>query len=92
MRGWLQHKGEKHLIGTYRTDEEAARAWDRTAIWLRGPNTQTNFPISHYLGGCGLECTYNRGRPAPSLELGMMFAGVVCGGRGAGSNVATALC
>ena len=92
MRGWLQHKGEKHLIGTYRTDEEAARAWDRTAIWLRGPNTQTNFPISHYLGGCGLECVCKRGRTVPCLGVGWLLAGAVYGGRGPGSNGATALC
>lgn len=49
----LQHEGQKLLIGTYRTEEEAARAWDRTAIHLRGPNTQTNFPAAEYLGAAG---------------------------------------
>lgn len=30
-------------------EEEAARAFDRIAIQLRGPNTFTNFPAEDYL-------------------------------------------
>ncbi|GAB4821225.1 hypothetical protein N2152v2_008271 [Parachlorella kessleri] len=64
-----EHKGEKHLIGTYRSEEEAARAWDRTALHLRGPNTQTNFPIEQYLGDEALAESYSQGGAEPSRRV-----------------------
>lgn len=36
-------------IGFYDTAEEAARAFDRRAIELRGPTTRINFPLSDYV-------------------------------------------
>ncbi len=76
----LQHKGEKHLIGTYRTEEDAARAWDRTAIHLRGPNTQTNFPIEQYLGK-HFSATLCLAGPLCRLR-GARYAGLVFAGYG----------
>lgn len=35
-------------LGYYETEEEAARVYDRVAIALNGPGTQTNFPASQY--------------------------------------------
>ncbi|KAK4377901.1 hypothetical protein RND71_004197 [Anisodus tanguticus] len=34
-------------LGTYETAEEAARAYDKAAVLLRGPNTRTNFLTTH---------------------------------------------
>ena len=35
-------------LGSFSLEEEAARAFDRIAIRLRGPNTFTNFPPKDY--------------------------------------------
>ena len=38
-------------LGSFSTEEEAAQAFDREAIRLRGSQTFTNFPSHHYNGG-----------------------------------------
>ncbi|CAI8618634.1 unnamed protein product [Vicia faba] len=40
-------KNIRMWLGTYKTAEEAARAYDEAACLLRGSNTRTNFSISH---------------------------------------------
>lgn len=35
-------------LGTFLTQEEAARAYDREAVRLRGANAMTNFPMAAY--------------------------------------------
>jgi hypothetical protein len=42
-------------LGYYRTEEEAARVYDKVSISLHGDNAQTNFPIDQVGGGgCGV--------------------------------------
>ena len=42
----LVHHGKLHR-SYHATAEEAARAYDETAIRLRGPDTRVNFPEDH---------------------------------------------
>ena len=49
------NKGRRLLLGTYRTAPEAARAYDRAAIFLRGIDAPKNFPAEHYRNDAVLE-------------------------------------
>ena len=46
--GWcaelIAKGGKRHYLGTYRTEEEAARAFDKKALELRGDKARLNFP------------------------------------------------
>lgn len=64
--GWcaelIAKGGQRHYLGTFRTEEEAARAFDKKALELRGDKARLNFPLessgaipepavnTHYLG------------------------------------------
>nr|CAB3496881.1 unnamed protein product [Digitaria exilis] len=40
-------QGRRAWLGTYCTAEEAARAYDREARWIRGKSARLNFPLLH---------------------------------------------
>jgi hypothetical protein len=40
----IGYKGEKIYLGTFKTDREAARAYDRAAVLFHGPYARLNFP------------------------------------------------
>ena len=42
----IGYEGKTHHIGTFDTDEEAARAYDREAIRVHGAKAQCNFPVN----------------------------------------------
>ena len=42
-RAQIVHESKILQLGTYETEEEAARAFDVEAIGLRGPSTRVNF-------------------------------------------------
>lgn len=58
-------------IGYYELEEDAARAYDRAILQLRGPSMQTNFPISNYEGRGAADAQV--GPPAPLLAFGPAF-------------------
>ncbi len=49
--GWaanISYMGIRYRLGTHRTPEQAARAYDRKAIELFGDFARTNFPVADY--------------------------------------------
>lgn len=53
------HTRRPHTPGTFEHEDDAARAFDKAALRLRGLRAALNFPASNYLGSNGL----------PSLDL-----------------------
>eukprot|EP00775_Hariotina_reticulata_P003193 gene3193-3471_t len=48
------NSGGKYLyLGSFVSEQDAARTFDMAAIKLRGQNTKTNFPLEHYLNNAG---------------------------------------
>ena len=46
----ILYEGKVTHLGYYRTEEEAARVYDRVALSLHGPKAQVNFPATSHLG------------------------------------------
>eukprot|EP01043_Picozoa_sp_COSAG02_P024074 COSAG02_NODE_1304_length_13353_cov_92.513883_10_plen_488_part_00 len=82
--GWsaelIAKGGKRHYLGTYRTEEEAARAFDKKALELRGDKARLNFPPE----GQGVKPPTDPEATATDF-LGVYAKGI--GGKGGGKPV-----
>ncbi|KAL8460567.1 hypothetical protein ACS0TY_032187 [Phlomoides rotata] len=49
-------KGARLWLGTFETAEEAAMAYDKAALRIRGPKTHLNFPLETVAKAVGMSC------------------------------------
>lgn len=49
-------KGARLWLGTFETAEEAAMAYDKAALRIRGPKTHLNFPLETVAKAVGISC------------------------------------
>ncbi|GKV29620.1 hypothetical protein SLEP1_g38527 [Rubroshorea leprosula] len=54
-------KGARVWLGTFETAEEAALAYDKAALRIRGPKTYLNFPLETVARAMGIENDFNFG-------------------------------
>ncbi|XP_011045878.1 PREDICTED: ethylene-responsive transcription factor ERF091 [Populus euphratica] len=52
-------KGARVWLGTFKTAEEAALAYDKAALRIRGPKTYLNFPLETVAKAMGIDCSEN---------------------------------
>ncbi|CAK7350486.1 unnamed protein product [Dovyalis caffra] len=52
-------KGARVWLGTFETAEEAALAYDKAALRIRGPKTYLNFPLETVAKAMGIDCSKN---------------------------------
>ncbi|KAG6515319.1 hypothetical protein ZIOFF_025711 [Zingiber officinale] len=60
---------KNRYLGTFSSQEDAARAYDRAAIQFRGPNAVTNFDISNYMNCQKVPATATNTPEAPPPEV-----------------------
>ena len=54
-------KGSQKHLGSFSTPEDAARAFDRATLAIKGSHEELNFPIKEYEGDVFLMVCCNKG-------------------------------